>query len=168
MQVLIAKIVESYNPAYGQPARTARSEDTGKSLKFGWFFTPVLGPLLSNRWLTAIFLGVGLTQLILVASGLQGWQCPIENAFSISCPGCDLTTAMTLLVTGQWVAAVGLHAFAPLFLVIIAGMLVAIALPTDYLRKVSASITVIERKTGLTAIVMFSMVLYWLLRILTL
>ena len=168
MQVLIAKIVESYNPAYGQPARTARSKDAGKSQKFGWFFTPVLGSLLSNRWLTGIFLGVGLTQLLLVAIGVPGWQCPIENAFGIRCPGCGLTTAMTLLVTGQWAAAVGMHAFAPLFLVVIAGMAVAIALPTDYLRKLSASITAIECKTGLTAIVIVSMLLYWLLRIFTL
>ena len=165
MQVLIAKIVESYNPAYGQPARTARSEDTGKSLKFEWFFTPVLGSLLSNRWLVGIFLGVGLTQLLLVTFGVSGWQCPIENAFGIRCPGCGLTTAMTLLVTGQWAAAVARHAFAPLFLVILVGMLIAIALPTDYLRKLSAVITVIERKTGLTAIIMLSMLVYWLLRI---
>ena len=82
MQVLIAKIVESYNPAHGQPTKKAPSGDKGKSRRFEWFFTPVLGPLLLNRWLIGIFLGVGLTQLILVASGLTGWQCPIKSTFS--------------------------------------------------------------------------------------
>jgi len=164
LQVLIAKIVESYNPAHGHKEK-APSGDKGRSRRFEWFFTPVLGSLLSNRWLVGIFLGVGLTQLLLVTFGVSGWQCPIENAFGIRCPGCGLTTAMTLLVTGQWAAAVGMHAFAPLFLVILAGMLVAIALPTDYLSKLSAAITVIERKTGLTAIIMLSMLVYWLLRI---
>ena len=167
MQALSAKIVESYNPAYGQPAGTARSKDTRKSLKFAWFFTPVLGSLLSDRWLTAIFLGVGLTQVILVTIGLQGWQCPIENALGISCPGCGLTTAMTLLLKGQWAAAVEMHAFAPLFWVILAGMLVAMGLPSASLRTLSAAITAIERKTGIAAIVMLSMLLYWLLRVLT-
>jgi len=167
LQVLSAKIVESYNPAYGQPARTARCEDTGNPLKFNWFFTPVLGSLLSNRWLTGIFLGVGLTQLILVSIGVQGWQCPIEHALGIRCPGCGLTTAMTLMLTGQWAAAVEMHAFAPLFWVILTGMLVAMGLPSEYLRKLSASISVIEHKTGITAIVMLSMLLYWLLRVFT-
>ena len=78
MQVLIAKIAESYNPAYGLPTKKAASGDTGKSRRFEWLFTPVLGPLLLNRWLIGSFLVIGLIQLILVATGLYGWPCPIR------------------------------------------------------------------------------------------
>ena len=167
MQVLIAKIVESYNPAHGQPARTARSNGEGKPHKFKWFFTPLLGPLLSNRWLTGIFLGVGLIQLMLVIMGLQGWQCPIDRAFGIICPGCGLTTAMTLLIKGQWAAAIGMHAFAPLFLGILTVMTAAIALPAGFLTTLSEAITKVERKTAISAITISAMLIYWLLRIFT-
>ena len=164
MQVLIAKIVESYNPAYGQPGKPALSGDTGKSRHFEWFFTPVLAPLLLNRWLIGIFLGVGLTQLILVVSGLNGWQCPIKSTFGITCPGCGLTTAMALMIRGQWATAVSMHAFAPLFLVVLTGMVAAMALPTVYLKKLSTAVAVMERKTGISAIILLGMLLYWLLR----
>jgi hypothetical protein len=168
LQVLIAKIVESYNPAYGQPRKTAPSGDTGISRHLEWFFTPVLAPLLVNRWLIGIFLGVGVTQLILVATGLNGWQCPIRSTFGITCPGCGLTTAMTLLVRGQWATAVGIHPFAPLFLVVLAAMVVAISLPAVYLRKLSTAVAVLERKTGITAIILLGMLFFWLLRVLVL
>jgi hypothetical protein len=124
----------------------------------------VLGPLLSNRWLIGMVLGVGLTQLILVTVGVPGWQCPIRHGFGIRCPGCGLTTAMSLMVTGRWAAAIDMHAFAPLFGVILAGMLTAMALPAHYLKKLSAAIASVERKTGLTAIIIMGMLLYWLLR----
>ena len=164
MQVLIAKIVESYNPAYGQPEKTAPSGDTGKSRHFEWFFTPVLAPLMFNRWLIGIFLGAGLTQLVLVATGLNGWQCPIKSTFGLTCPGCGLTTAMALMIRGQWATAVGMHAFAPLFLVVLTGMVAAIVLPTVYLKKLSTAVAVMERKTGISAIILLGMLLYWLLR----
>jgi hypothetical protein len=164
LQVLIAKIVESYNPAYGQPTKKAPSGDTVKSRCFEWFFTPVLGPLLLNRWLIGSFLGIGLIQLILVATGLNGWPCPIRATVGITCPGCGLTTAMTLLVKGQWATAVVTHAFAPIFFGVLAVMMVAISLPTGYRKKLSTTAASLEQKTGVTAIITLGMVFYWLLR----
>ena len=164
MQVLIAKIVKSYNPAYGQPKEKAPSGDKGQSRRFEWFFTPVLGPLFLNRWLTGILLGVGLTQLVLVAAGINGWQCPIRATVGITCPGCGLTTAMTLLTTGQWATAVETHAFAPIFFGVLALMVAAIVLPRPYLKKLSRTVAVLECKTGITAIITLGMILYWLLR----
>jgi hypothetical protein len=136
-----------------------------KSRPIDWFFTPVLAPLLLNRRLNGIFIGAGVTQLILVATGLNGWQCPIKSTFGIICPGCGLTTAMTLLVRGRWAAAVGMHVYAPLFLVILTSMLAAILLPAVYLKKVSTAVAILERKTGITAIMVLGMALYWLLRV---
>jgi hypothetical protein len=132
-----------------------------------WFFTPLLGLLLSNRLLTGILLAVGFIQLLLAITGFQGWQCPINRASGVICPGCGLTTAMALMATGQWTAAMGMHAYAPLFLAILTGMTVAVALPADYRAKLSAAITKVERKTGISAIIIFSMLLYWLLRVFT-
>ena len=165
MQVLIAKIVESYNPAHGRTATSARLDEKGKSRKMNWFFTPLLGPLLSNRRLTGIFLGVGLILLFLVITGFQGWQCPVNRNFDVICPGCGLTTAMTLLAKGHWSAAIAMHAFAPLFLAILTFMAIAVILPAGYLGKLSSGITVVEKRTGISAIILLSMLLYWLLRI---
>ena len=165
MQVIIAKIVESYNPAHGRAAGSTRSDGNGKSRKLKWFFTPLLGPLLSNRRLTGIFLGIGLILLFLVIMGFHGWQCPINRAFGIICPGCGMTTAMKLLINGQWTAAIEMHAFSPFFLVILTLMAIAVILPADYLGKLSSGITVVEKKTGLSAIILLSMLLYWLLRV---
>ena len=125
----------------------------------------MLAPLLVNRRLIGILLGVGLAQLILVATGLNGWQCPIRSTFGIPCPGCGLTTAMTLLVRGQWATAVGMHAFAPVFLGVLSAMVVAISLPAVYLGKLSTAVAALERKTGITAIIMLGMLFYWLLRV---
>lgn len=167
MQVIIAKIVESYNPAHRPAAGPTRPDGKGKSRKLNWFFTPLLGPLLSNRRLTVIFPGVGFILLFLVITGFQGWQCPINRSFGVICPGCGMTTAMKLLVNGQWTAAIEMHAFAPLFLVILTFMAFAAILPAGYLGKLSSGITVVEKKTGISAIILLSMLLYWLLRVFT-
>jgi len=166
LQVLIAKIAESYNPADGQSEKDSHGVETGRPAHPEGFFTPVLAPLLLDRWLIGIFLGVGLTLLTLAATGLNGWQCPIRSTSGIICPGCGLTTAMILLVKGRWAAAVEMHAFAPLFGLVLAAMVVAISLPAVYLAKLSTAVAVLERKTGLTAIIMLGMLLYWLLRVL--
>jgi hypothetical protein len=68
------------------------------------------------------------------------------------------------MVRGQWATAVGMHAFAPLFLVVLTGMAAALSLPNVYLKKLSTAVTVLESKTGISAILLLGMLLYWLLR----
>ena len=158
-------MAELYTPAYGQKRKTAAA---GKSTKFEYmkgFFIPVAAPLLQNRWFILIITGVGVAQLVLTITGLPGWQCPIRSAFGVTCPGCGLTTAIVMLLKGNWQIAVQTHAFAPLILLILISMLVATALPAAYLSKISGNIAWLERKTGITAIVLWSMVIYWLLRV---
>jgi hypothetical protein len=165
LQVLITKIAETYNPAYGQKRKAAAN---GKSTKFEytkWFFRPVAAALLQKRWFILIFTGVGAAQLALTTTGLTGWQCPIQSTFGVPCPGCGLTTAIGMLLKGNWQAAVQIHAFAPLFLIILISMLAASILPAAWLRKISGSVARLERKTGITAIVLLSMIVYWLLRV---
>jgi hypothetical protein len=165
LQVFITKSDESHNPAYGHKQKTAAS---GKSARFEhmkWFFTPVIAPMLQNRWYLLMFAGIGVAQLALTIAGLPGWQCPIQSTFGITCPGCGLTTAIALLLKGNWHMAVQTHAFAPLLLIILISMLAAIALPAVHLNKISDRVARLERKTGIAAIVLLSMVIYWLLRI---
>ena len=76
-----------------------------------------------------------------------------------------MTTAVAMLLQGHWHLAAQTHAFAPVILIVLMMMLVAIGLPAAYLRKFSSRVERLERKTGITAILLLSMVIYWLLRI---
>jgi len=166
LQVLITKIADSYNPAYGHREKTssgAKSAPSFNGLK--WFFTPVMSPLLQTRWVVLIFAGTGAIQLALTIAGLPGWQCPVRSVFGMTCPGCGLTTAIALLLKGDWLAAVQTHAFAPLILGVLIFMLAAVTLPAAYLNKISERAARLERKTGITAIILLGMVFYWLLRV---
>jgi hypothetical protein len=165
LQLLITKIAESYNPAYGHKRKTKVSGESNKNQLAKWFFAPVLAPLLQNRWLVGIFLAFGVAQLLLVYTGLSGWRCPIYETLAVICPGCGMTTAVAMLLKGHWQLAVQTHAFAPVILILLIMMLVAIVLPASYLKKFSGSVERLEQKSGLTAILLLSMVIYWLLRI---
>jgi hypothetical protein len=71
---------------------------------------------------------------------------------------------MTLLAKGQWAAAVQTHVFAPIFFGVLAVMVAAIVLPRPFQKKLSTAVAVLERKTGITAIITLGMILYWLLK----
>jgi len=165
LQLLITKIAESYHPGYGQYRKTNTSGNLIRYRIIKWFFTPVLAPLLQNRWLIFIFAAFGMAQLLLVFFELTGWQCPIYATLGVICPGCGMTTAITLLLRGHWQLAVQTHAFAPVILIVLIMMLVSMGLGSAYLRKFSAGVERLERKSGITAILLLSMVAYWLLRI---
>ena len=165
MQLLISKIAESYNPAYGQRRKTQAPGEPIDNRLINGFFTPVLAPLLKNRWLILIFVAFGFGQILLVLLGLAGWQCPVYATLGVTCPGCGMTRAMSLLLQGHWQLAVQIHAFAPALLIFLIMMLVAMGLKDAYLRKFSAGVERLERKSGITAILLLSMVVYWLLRI---
>ena len=72
MQIPLTKIAESYHPAHGHDRKTKASDDSiGYRLKMA-FFTPVLAPVLRNRWLNCFFVAFGVAQLLLVSTGLSG------------------------------------------------------------------------------------------------
>ena len=166
MHLLITKITESYNPAYG---RENGIKISGQRLKLGLkncLFTPVLAPLLLNRWLNCILAAFGVVQLLLEHVGLAGWQCPVYSTSGLICPGCGLTTAGLLLLKGSWRPAFEIHAFA---LPLLSGILVMGTigiLPTRYRVKAVRKVAAVEKRTGIVVILLFAMILYWLMRIL--
>jgi len=165
LQVLITKIAESYNPVYGQNRKTGSTGVALRSRLINGFFSPVLAPLLLNRWLICLFLVFCTAQLLLVYTGLTGWQCPIYETLGVICPGCGMTTAMAMLLKGHWQLAIQTHAFAPLILMGLMLLPVAIVLPASRLKKLALGIKRVEQKSGIIAILLLSMVSYWLLRI---
>jgi hypothetical protein len=129
-----------------------------------FLFMPVLGPLIQNRRIIHILVGVAALQVWLAALGLPGWQCPIKSSLGIQCPGCGLSTAMALLIQGEWRAALSAHAFAPIFLVGFIMIAVIGILPERLHRESVRRIAMLERITGCTSIILISIIVYWLLR----
>ena len=103
--------------------------------------------------------------LAFTALGLTAWQCPLKSTLGVICPGCGLTRAMVLLIQGQWQAAVNLHAFAPIVLGAVILLATASTLPLRFRNRIARNLAVIERRTGLVALLILSALVYWLLRI---
>lgn len=124
-------------------------------------FTPVLAALLAQRREGLILVGVGVLQVGLHLAGVPGWQCPIKAVTGLPCPGCGLTAAVGDLLHGDWRGAMATHAFAPLFLLAFILLLVVSILPEAARQRAVAAVAAGERRTGLAAWVLFSLIVYW-------
>ena len=156
-------VAETYRPVFKQEG-VELSCATESSRSATRFFTPILAPMLQNRWLALILAGLGVCQFMLTATGLGLWKCPIHSALGFTCPGCGMTTAIVMLFKGNWAAAVQLHAFAPLVTGILILMIVIGILPLNYRHKITRTLAVMERRSGFTNLVLIAMIVYWLLR----
>lgn len=128
-------------------------------------FTPVWASLLQSRWLGLLLGGIVALQVGLTAVGLPAWPCPVKTALGIPCPGCGLSRAIVLLLRGDWRGALALHAFAPIFLVG-GGLALVISLLPEPLRQTSIWwVQTLEQRSGITAIFLAGLVVYWGLRL---
>jgi hypothetical protein len=136
-------------------------------IKSGWF-TPVVGPLMQNRWISVLLVAITVVQVASTAAGIIAWQCPLKSTLGVVCPGCGLTRAMVLFAQGNWSAAIDLHAFAPLVFGVGIFLVIASILPAALQRKIALQITAFERLTGIVGLLILSLLAYWILRILNL
>lgn len=125
---------------------------------------PPFASLLRSRPLAALVAGIAALHLGLVALGLPGWPCPLLQGLGIPCPGCGLSRAALELLRGQWRAALADHAFAPLLVVALAVIGSASLLPGNLRLPLIDAIERLERRTGLSALVLAALVLYWIAR----
>ena len=72
---------------------------------------------------------------------------------------------MLLLASGQWSAAIHMHAFAPVLLAAVIGSAIAGILPRKHLQIMLSRIAAMERRTGFVAILTLAMLIYWGLRV---
>jgi len=133
-------------------------------LRQAWF-TPLFATLLEDRRVVLLLLGIGALQLGLSLFGLPGWICPIKAALGIPCPGCGLTTAILELLRGDWRQALTTHAFAPIFLLAGAILLVVTLLPETQRRTTISAIYCFEKRTGISALVLISLMGFWCARL---
>jgi len=129
-------------------------------------YKPFFAPLLQKRRIALILLCAATLQTVLISTGLRGWQCPIHSTLGIPCPGCGLSTAMTLLIKGDWQGAIHTHAFAPVFLFAFVLMGIVSILPENLHRKAVLQIAAIEKRTAFAAYILFGIIAYWIFRLL--
>jgi hypothetical protein len=130
------------------------------------FSTPLVANLLEQRRMSLAILGAVGLQAGLTMAGLPGWPCLFRHSLGIPCPGCGLSRAMAALLQGQWDTALNFHAFAPLVLVIILLVAMAALLPDRSRRRFIGSIARLERRSGVGALLVAGMLIYWLGRLL--
>jgi hypothetical protein len=129
------------------------------------FFTPLLASLVNRRRDGLIMVGAGIAQTGLFLAHLPGWPCPFKAVFGIPCPGCGLTTAIGELLRGDWRAAYTTHAFAPVFVLAFMVILAAVILPEVQRRQFVDFIARVERRSGISALVLSALFIYWGLRL---
>jgi hypothetical protein len=129
------------------------------------WFTPVFSTLIENRPQGLTIVGSGVLLVGLHLAGLPGWACPFKTMFGIPCPGCGLTTAMDQLLHGQLSNSLHTHAFAPIFLFSMVVMAVVLTLPEKQHKSAVEWIARFERHTGITALILVALMVYWVIRL---
>lgn len=111
-------------------------------------------PMLRER---AICAGLFGAAIILVTANMLGqslWLCSFHELTGKPCPACGLTRGMSSLMRGEAARAVHWNAFTPLFAFAAAVMLVTNLLPNAARDRVVAWVDRVERRTGITWIVL--------------
>ncbi len=127
--------------------------------------TPILASVLKSRAICLAVTVATIIQLSLVALGLPGWRSPILAFFGVPDPGGGLTRAIVAFLRGDWQTALTFHAFAPFFIVALTLIAAAAVLPASPRDKIISWVENVEVRTGLTAILLICLVVYWLGRL---
>ncbi len=129
-------------------------------------FFPPITPVLGDRKFAFALVGTGVLHLTLVSLNVPSWECPFFRATGVPCPGCGLTRALMLLMRGELRGALHFHAFAPIFLIGVAALILSAVLPNSIIQPVISRTELWERRTGFTVIILAGLILYWLARLL--
>jgi hypothetical protein len=125
-----------------------------------------ISPILRDRKFTFALAGATGLHVALVSLNLPSWDCPFFRVTGVPCPGCGLSRATMLLLKGDLSGSIRFHAFAPIFLFAIVALILSLILPKSIIQPAIARAELIERKTGVTVLILGSLILYWLARLL--
>ena len=128
-------------------------------------FSP-LAPILRDRRFGVVLIGALGVQGVLGLLGLPGWHCPFFRLTGVPCPGCGLTRACLLLARGDLQASIRFHAFAPIFVLLVAILIICAMLPGRVTEPFINKAETLERQTGITILILGGLILYWLARLL--
>jgi hypothetical protein len=71
---------------------------------------------------------------------------------------------MVLLIQGHWQASFHTHAFAPIFLIGVMVLTIISITPKKFQQKATHWTTEFEKRTGVVAVLMVTMLTYWFFR----
>jgi len=128
-------------------------------------FRPILAQALAERPVGLALLLLSTFNLVTGLTGISILPCPLMSLAGFPCPGCGLTRACELMLSGQWQLALEMHAFV---LFLLPGfLLVSLATlsPDKFRRRILDGLRSLESRTGLVAIILVALVIYWLLRL---
>jgi len=128
-------------------------------------FSP-LATLLRDRRFGLLLIGALSLNVIAIALHLPGWECAFFRVTGLPCPGCGLTRACLLLLRGEVQTSIRFHAFAPIFVLFIATLVICTLLPRTVTESFIDKAETLERRTGITIIILGGLILYWLARLL--
>ena len=128
--------------------------------------SPVLAPLLAQRGLSIGFAALGSIQILAGLVHFHTFTCPMLNATGVPCPGCGASRACAALLRGNWDDVARYHLLAPLFLAAVVLFSVSAVLSDGQRRRFSAFVANIERWTGLSAMLLAAVIVYWGIRVL--
>jgi hypothetical protein len=131
-----------------------------------FWYSPVFSSLLMDRHAGLVIFLAGGIHLGLNLLGLRGWVCPIRAATGIPCPGCGLTTAAIYFLRGDFIRSLETHAFAPVFLLALFVMAVTLFLPANGRGNLITFIGGLEKRFGVTALILLALFVYWGIRML--
>lgn len=129
------------------------------------FFQPTLTAILRNRRFGLLMTGALGLNVVAILLHLPSWECAFLRVTGLPCPGCGLTRACMLLLRGEVAASVKFHAFAPIFVLFIATMIMCTLLPRTVTGPFINKAETWERQTGITIMILGGLILYWLARL---
>jgi hypothetical protein len=129
-------------------------------------FPTVLSALWREKGLAWAVFAAALAQGGLALAGLPGWLCPMKAATGVPCPGCGLTRAIAALLRGDLLASLRAHAYAPLIVLALLLTGLTLLLPKSSRLAFISRVESFERRTGVTAIALVCLLVYWLARLL--
>ena len=127
-------------------------------------FSPI-ATLLRDRRFGLLLTGALSLNVVALALHLPGWECAFFRVTGLPCPGCGLTRACVLLLRGEVEASIKFHAFAPIFVLFIGMLIICTLLPRTVTEPFIDKAETLERKTGITIIILGGLILYWLARL---
>lgn len=128
-------------------------------------YTPILAPVMQRRWIIALLAAASIFLVSMAAFEITAWQCPLKAALGVTCPGCGLTRAIVLLAQGKWLAAVKLHAFAPIGVVAVVLLVTGTLLPVKWRDRAAEQLAVFEKRGGIVFWLLLSVLIYWICRL---
>ncbi|MBN2432827.1 MAG: DUF2752 domain-containing protein [Acidobacteria bacterium] len=128
-------------------------------------FHPILAVALAKRPTGLALFVLGTLNMLTGLFGISILPCPLMNLTGFPCPGCGLTRACELLLRFEWQQALHMHAFV---LFIIPGLIVIFlaTVPRErFRRRFLTWLAAVESRTGVVAVILVALVIYWLLRL---